>query len=108
MSGLLWVCTREIFDTWAKRAVREYWVSPPYESVASDSTGSPSAIRSSRRSFIHIRIGYAITAAVVTAIVAFEPAAAVVTARVASKLRAVAGVDSIRSRRAFSILPRPS
>ena len=27
VSGLLWVCTREIFDTWAKRAVREYWVS---------------------------------------------------------------------------------
>ena len=27
VSGLLWVCTRKIFDTWAKRAVREYWVS---------------------------------------------------------------------------------
>ena len=27
VSGLLWVCTRKIFDTWAKRAMREYWVS---------------------------------------------------------------------------------
>ena len=33
MSGsvlCMWVCTREIFDTWAKRAVRKYIGSPPW------------------------------------------------------------------------------
>ena len=50
MSGLLWVCTRKIFDTWAKRpkrAVREsieYWVSTLCMSLWRQTPGAP-AIR---------------------------------------------------------------